>query len=63
MHKVVLRANNESELKSLIDRLDSDKISHYPWIEHPEGVLVAVASAPEEKLKLAPYFKQFKLFK
>lgn len=63
MHKVILKANNEAELKSLVANLEGDKIAHYPWIEQPEDLLVAVASAPNEKAKLSPYFKQFKLFK
>ena len=63
MHKIVLKANNEEELKSLVSVLQSKEISHYAWVEQPEDLLVAVASAPADKGLLSPHFKQFKLFK
>lgn len=63
MHKIVLKANNEEELRKLLSVLESKEIAHYAWIEQPEDLLVAIASAPADKGLLSPHFKQFKLFK
>lgn len=63
MHKVVLKAESQSQLQQLVDRLSGDGIPHHAWIEQPEDILAAVASAPGQKTVLQPYFKEFKLFK
>lgn len=63
MHKVVLKASSEEEMKELVFQLAADGISHHAWMEEPEKIMSAVASAPNEKSILQPYFKKFKLFK
>lgn len=63
MHKIVLKAENESQLKDLVDKLEADSISHHAWIEQPENILCSVSSAPNHKSVLQPYFKDYKLFK
>jgi len=63
MHKVVLKAENERQLKDLVTKLEESSIDHYSWTEQPENIVVAVASAPEDKTLLQPHFKSFKLFK
>lgn len=63
MHKIVLKAENESQLKDLIEKLKADSISHYAWIEQPENILCSVSSAPNHKSVLQPYFRDYKLFK
>ena len=63
MHKVVLKAEGEQQLKDLVSNLKEAGIDHYAWTEQPENIVVAVASAPSEKTLLQPHFKSFKLFK
>ena len=61
MTKCVLGVDNEEDLKALANRLSESKIAHHLWIEQPENVPVSLASAPDYKSKLSPYFKSFKL--
>ena len=63
MHKIVLRAENEQQLKDLVIKLKESNLDHYAWIEQPENLLVGVASSPNDKTLLQPHFKAFKLFK
>lgn len=63
MHKVVLKAENEDQLKELTVNLKSSNIDHYCWIEQPENIISCIASAPNDKSILQPFFKPFKLFK
>ena len=63
MHKVVLKAESEDELRRLVQQLTGDNIMHHVWMEQPEDVVASVATAPNAKSVLQPYFKQFKLFK
>ena len=63
MHKVVLKAENEGQMKELASNLGTNNIDHYCWIEQPENVISCIASAPNDKSILQPFFKPFKLFK
>lgn len=63
MHKIVLKAESEDQLQELVNKLKESQFDHYAWIEQPENILVAVASAPNDKTLLQPLFKAFKLFK
>ena len=63
MHKVVLKAESEDDMKELIKSLESNSIKHYVWVEEPESLVSSVASAPDLKSVLQPFFKSFKLFK
>lgn len=63
MHKVVLKAESEEQVQQLVQRLSAAGIRHYAWIERPEDILAAVASAPGQKSVLQSHFKGFKLFK
>ena len=63
MHKVVLKAESEDQLKELASQLDSGNIDHYCWMEQPENIISCIASAPNDKSLLQPFFKPFKLYK
>lgn len=62
MHKVVVRAESDDQLKELIERLETNRVAHHVWIEQPENIRTCVATAPNDKELLQPYFRQFKLF-
>lgn len=62
MHKIVLKAENLNELESVELKLKENKISHYKWIEKPEMMPTALATAPLSKLLLKSYFRKLKLF-
>ena len=63
MHKVVLKSEGEEEMRKLVHQLSADGIAHHAWVEEPEKIMSAIASAPNEKSVLQPYFKGLKLFK
>ncbi|KAG2180206.1 hypothetical protein INT43_003995 [Umbelopsis isabellina] len=46
MRKVVLETKNEQSLKSLAAALTENKVTHHLWIEHPENLPTALATAP-----------------
>ena len=63
MHKVVLEAKNEENLKKLSDSLSTDDIDHKLWIEQPENYVTCLATKPYRKEDIQKYFKGLKLFK
>ena len=72
MHKVVLEAGSEAELRKVADKLTEAAIDHKLWIEQPENFPTCLAVKPYQKevltnqwnrflypiLKCAPYFQQ-----
>jgi hypothetical protein len=63
MTKCVLGINSEEQLRILSDNLKRENISHHLWVEQPENVAVALATAPDVKSVLAVHFKDLKLLK
>lgn len=63
MHKIVLEAANEAELKNLSEKLKEQKIDHKLWIEQPENYATCLATKPYPREDIKSYFKKFKLYK
>jgi peptidyl-tRNA hydrolase len=63
MTKCVLGIPDEAQLRSLAERLQLARVSHHLWIEQPENIAVALATAPANKSDLAAHFKDLKLLK
>ena len=63
MHKIVLGADDAAALQRVASALSADGIVHKLWVEQPEGIVTALASAPYPRSKLQPYFKDFKLLR
>ena len=63
MHKVVLEVKGVEQLQNLSQTLDEASIQHKLWIEQPEDVPTSLATAPNRKATLQPYFKKLKLCK
>lgn len=63
MHKVVLEAKGEAELRALASKLEEGGVQHKLWIEQPEDVPTCLATKPCTKEQVQKYFKKFKLYK
>ena len=63
MHKVVLETKGAEQLHNLSKSLTEANIAHKLWIEQPENVPTSLATAPNRKAILQPYFKKLKLCK
>jgi peptidyl-tRNA hydrolase len=63
MRTLVLEAPNERTLQEVAQRLASNQIEHVTWIEHPEAVCTALATAPGPRSRLRPYFPKLRLFR
>jgi len=63
MRKCVLAAPDESSLLGLAASLHNKDIPHHLWLEMPEKVPSALATAPMRKSVLAPFFKKLRLLK
>jgi hypothetical protein len=63
MHKVVLEASDESDLKSLSDKLTSAGVLHHLWNEMPENYSTSLATMPYRRTKeMSKLFKKLRLF-
>jgi len=63
MHKVVLEAKDEDQLKALGDQLTEGAIDHKMWVEQPENYPTCLAIRPYQKAQVQDYFKGFKLYR
>jgi len=63
MHKVVLEAKDEDQLKVLADQLKEGAIDHKLWVEQPENYPTCLAIRPYPKAQVQDYFKGFKLYR
>ena len=63
MHTVVLEGSSAEALHSAAAALSAAGISHKLWVEQPEGVATALASAPHRRALLKPLFAAFKLLR
>ena len=63
MTKCVLGIEGEEKLRALAERITEAGIAHHLWIEQPENLAVALATAPASKSVLTGYFRDLKLLK
>lgn len=61
MHKIVLGIDGEQALQTLAQNLTEANVSHHMWIEQPENVCTALATAPCYKSTVQAFFKGLKL--
>ena len=63
MHKVVLEAPSAVALTGIAAQLTIAGVQHKLWVEQPEGVVTALATAPGERALLKPFFADLKLMR
>jgi peptidyl-tRNA hydrolase len=63
MHKVVLEATGDVQLRDVAQKLEEAGILHKLWIEQPENFVTCLATAPYPKSTVAPFMKKLKLCK
>lgn len=63
MHTIVLECPSETQLLTLRDALEENKIKYKLWVEQPENYPTALALKPYPKSLVAKFVKKFKLFK
>ncbi|ORX47491.1 peptidyl-tRNA hydrolase II [Hesseltinella vesiculosa] len=61
MHKVVLETKNAETLRSLAESLNTHNVPLYEWIEQPENIPTALATAPlpERSAEVKDAFKKY----
>ncbi len=59
----VLGIESELALLDLSAQLSKDMVVHHVWIEQPENIPSALATAPGSKAVLSKYFSSLKLLK
>lgn len=63
MHKILLKADGEAPLRKVADELAAAGVRAHLWIELPEDVPTALATAPAPRSRLKPFFGDFKLLR
>jgi hypothetical protein len=63
MTKVVLKAENESQLLEVCDCLTTNNIKYVLWKEQPENMITCLATTPRDRNLMKPLLKHLKLFK
>ena len=65
MHKVTLEAPSREALEALAAALAAaaPPVAHKLWVEQPEGVATALATAPYPRSQLRPFFAALKLLR
>jgi peptidyl-tRNA hydrolase len=63
MHKVVLEATGDAQIRDIAQKLEEAGILHKLWIEQPEDFVTCLATAPYPKSIVAPFMKKLKLCK
>jgi peptidyl-tRNA hydrolase len=66
MHKVTLEAPSRDvleELSNVLSNAKPDPITHKLWIELPEAIPTALATAPLPRTLLKPFFSALKLLR
>ena len=63
MRKVVLEAPSAAALGACADSLTAGGLAHKLWVEQPENVATALATAPYHRSLLKPLFAGFKLLR
>ena len=63
MHKVTLEAPSREVLESVAASLSSARVPHHLWLELPENVPTALATAPLPRSVLKPFFATLRLLR
>ena len=63
MHKIILEGPSAEALRDTSAALAAAGITHKLWVEQPEGLVTALASAPRARGLLRPLFAAFKLLR
>uniref|UniRef100_V9LK56 peptidyl-tRNA hydrolase n=1 Tax=Callorhinchus milii TaxID=7868 RepID=V9LK56_CALMI len=63
MHKVVLEVPDEQSLTSLSQRLSSEQIDHWLWVERPENVATCLALKPCPRERVRGLLRDLKLLR
>lgn len=63
MHTVVLEGGSAEALREAAEGLEKAGVQHKVWVERPEMVVTALASAPNRRALLKPLFAAFKLLR
>jgi hypothetical protein len=63
MTKVVLKAENESQLLEVCDCLTTNNIKYVLWKEQTENMITCLATTPRDRNLMKPLLKHLKLFK
>merc|ERR1712098_166429 len=63
MHKVVLEAPGQADLRKVADKLTEAGVLHKLWVEQPEDTPTCLAVKPYPKQEVQKYFKKYKLYK
>jgi peptidyl-tRNA hydrolase len=63
MHKVVLEATDEAQIRGIAQKLEEAGIIHKLWIEQPEDFVTCLATAPYPKSTVSIFMKKLKLCK
>ena len=52
------QVKNENQLRKVSQLLDEQSLSHYQWIEQPENIFTALATAPYRKSEVGEVFRK-----
>ena len=63
MHKIVLAAQSAAEVERVAAALAAAALGHRVWLEQPEAVVTALATAPYPRSVLASFFAGLKLLR
>ncbi|KAJ3130209.1 hypothetical protein HK100_008182 [Physocladia obscura] len=63
MRKVVLETKNEASLNKVEALMNEKGILHYKWIEQPEGISAAIATAPYFRDDVQECLKKCQLYR
>ena len=61
--QVVLEVKGLAQLQNLAAKLKAAGIAHRAWLEQPELICTALATAPQPRSQLKPHFKKLQLCK
>ena len=63
MHKVILKCKNENELLKLEAQLKQANVPHRLWMEKPENIPTALATAAVIKSDVSQFFRKAQLYR
>ena len=63
MHKIVLAAPSAEAIEGVAAALRSARLGARVWVEQPEAVVTALATAPAQRSVLAAFFQGLKLLR
>jgi peptidyl-tRNA hydrolase len=63
MHKIVLAAPSAEDIHRVSSALTAATLQHHVWLEQPERVVTALATAPYKRSILSSFFAGLKLLR